>query len=255
MEGVTEEDTPKKAQTPLAGSTSSDNEAMEDVGTPDTSKQGERLATVDENVAMQDAVDMGVAAAQKGSGAATVRREEFRKRNREEDGKENPSAKVKTSHEDGYATEASMKSCTTVPRGNTHQGPDQQQLAYRESVEDASVASMRDDDASITSRNTWKSMASLLSHQKQLTDRREKDKEKYASMTREERRAYNAKRRDKYHRQSMESRQKQRQRARNQYHQGSVMSEAESIARKERRDKMQQEQMRSKQAVKAATDG
>lgn len=57
-----------------------------------------------------------------------------------------------------------------------------------------------------------------LSHEEQLAARRMKDRERYATMTAEQRRAYNSKRRDQYHRQTENSRQKRRERERNRYH-------------------------------------
>lgn len=250
MERTASQEDPKtEAQTATGNS---ESVKMEDVGSNDHSpKQG--LSTVDENVAMQDAVNMGIAAAQTGKGVARGSSEDLRKRNREVEAS-NEDSRKKACPEDGYITEASMKSSSTVPRDNKHRDADQQLLAYRDSVEVGSVASMRDDDGSLATRNTWKSAASLLSHQKQVADRREKDQQKYAAMSKDERREYNAKRRDKYHRQSRESRQKKRQRERNRYHEESVMSEAESQARQERRDKLQQERTRTKQAVAATAE-
>jgi len=57
-----------------------------------------------------------------------------------------------------------------------------------------------------------------ISHEQHLAHRRRKDRERYASMTEDQRESYNKKRRDQYHRQSEESRRKRRERERNRYH-------------------------------------
>ena len=56
------------------------------------------------------------------------------------------------------------------------------------------------------------------SHEAQLAARRLKDRQRYASMTAEQRQAYNSKRREQYHRQSENSRVKRRERERTRYH-------------------------------------
>lgn len=212
---------------------------------------------------MMIAVDAGVAAAQAklGEEISDARKEEWKKRKQEHSllhpDVQPPVQRLKTVHEDNGAmtdTDASMRSSTTAHTGNKSRhlvGPDQQQLDYRDRIDEGSVASMA--EGSLSSRNTWKSKASMRSHQQQLTDRRQADKDKYAAMTRDEKRSYNAKRRDKYHRQSQESRQKHRERERNRYHHsrdGSVVSEADVKERQARRDKLALErQQRSKQAA------
>ena len=55
-------------------------------------------------------------------------------------------------------------------------------------------------------------------HEQHLASRRQKDRERYASMTKNQRESYNKKRREQYHRQSEESRKKRRERERNRYH-------------------------------------
>ncbi len=57
-----------------------------------------------------------------------------------------------------------------------------------------------------------------MSHEQHLASRRQKDRERYASMTKDQREAYNKKRREQYHRQSEDSRRKRRERERNRYH-------------------------------------
>jgi hypothetical protein len=56
------------------------------------------------------------------------------------------------------------------------------------------------------------------SHEEHLASRRQKDRERYASMTNDQRESYNKKRREQYHRQTEESRRKRRERERNRYH-------------------------------------
>ncbi|KAG7342209.1 hypothetical protein IV203_007301 [Nitzschia inconspicua] len=58
----------------------------------------------------------------------------------------------------------------------------------------------------------------IQSHEDQLAARRHKDRQRYASMTPEQRQVYNAKRREQYHRQSENSRQRRRERERARYH-------------------------------------
>ncbi len=60
--------------------------------------------------------------------------------------------------------------------------------------------------------------ASHLTHEEHLASRRQKDRERYASMTSEQRSVYNHKRREQYHRQSTTSRKKRRERERIRYH-------------------------------------
>ncbi len=62
------------------------------------------------------------------------------------------------------------------------------------------------------------SSAGMDNHEQHLASRRQKDRERYASMTKQEREAYNKKRREQYHRQSEESRRKRRDRERKRYH-------------------------------------
>jgi hypothetical protein len=56
------------------------------------------------------------------------------------------------------------------------------------------------------------------SHEQHLASRRQKDRDRYASMSLDQREAYNRKRREQYHRQSEESRRKRRERERKRYH-------------------------------------
>ncbi len=60
--------------------------------------------------------------------------------------------------------------------------------------------------------------ATEISHEQHLASRRQKDRERYASMTQEQRESYNKKRREQYHRQSEDSRRKRRERERSRYH-------------------------------------
>lgn len=55
-------------------------------------------------------------------------------------------------------------------------------------------------------------------HESQLASRRQKDRQRYANMTPEQRQVYNAKRREQYHRQTDNSRVKRRERERSRYH-------------------------------------
>ena len=57
-----------------------------------------------------------------------------------------------------------------------------------------------------------------VSHEEQLSMRREKDRIRYSSMSAEQRHIYNEKRREQYHRQNELSRQKRRERERSRYH-------------------------------------
>jgi hypothetical protein len=57
-----------------------------------------------------------------------------------------------------------------------------------------------------------------ITHEEHLATRRQKDRERYASMSNEQREIYNSKRREQYHRQSDGSRKKRRERERIRYH-------------------------------------
>lgn len=57
-----------------------------------------------------------------------------------------------------------------------------------------------------------------MSHEEHLASRRQKDRERYASMSKDQREVYNCKRREQYHRQSETSRKKRRERERVRYH-------------------------------------
>lgn len=57
-----------------------------------------------------------------------------------------------------------------------------------------------------------------ITHEQHLANRRQKDRERYASMSKEQRDVYNHKRREQYHRQSETSRKKRRERERERYH-------------------------------------
>lgn len=70
------------------------------------------------------------------------------------------------------------------------------------------------------------------SHEQHLASRRQKDRERYASMTKDQREAYNKKRREQYHRQSEDSRRKRRERERSRYHSLSVDKAKERNARR-----------------------
>ena len=75
-------------------------------------------------------------------------------------------------------------------------------------------------------------------HGEQLSSRRMKDRERYASMTPEQRQVYNAKRREQYHRQSDLSRHKRRERERNRYH---ALTNELAVDRNTRRAKLERE--------------
>ena len=70
------------------------------------------------------------------------------------------------------------------------------------------------------------------SHEHHLASRRQKDRERYASMTKDQRESYNKKRREQYHRQSEDSRRKRRERERSRYHSLSVDRAKERNARR-----------------------
>ncbi len=72
--------------------------------------------------------------------------------------------------------------------------------------------------AQIAAESTGNTSDSGKTHEQHLASRRQKDRDRYASMTNEQREAYNKKRREQYHRQSEISRKKRRERERNRYH-------------------------------------
>jgi hypothetical protein len=100
------------------------------------------------------------------------------------------------------------------------------------------------DDASLSLSSLPKRTSSIGggsgngSHEDQLAARRLKDRQRYATMTPEQRHAYNMKRREQYHRQSEISRQRRRERERNRYH--ALMLE-EAKHRNNRRAKLERE--------------
>ena len=76
------------------------------------------------------------------------------------------------------------------------------------------------------------------SHSDQLAQRRQKDRQRYASMTPDQRQIYNAKRREQYHRQSETSRQRRRERERSRYH---SLTQDAAKERNARRAKLERE--------------
>ena len=76
------------------------------------------------------------------------------------------------------------------------------------------------------------------SHEDQLASRRMKDRQRYASMTPEQRQIYNSKRREQYHRQNETSRHRRRERERQRYH--SLTSDS-AKERNNRRAKLERE--------------
>jgi len=83
-----------------------------------------------------------------------------------------------------------------------------------------------------------KQASTMHSHEDQLASRRMKDRERYASMTPEQRHVYNAKRREQYHRQSEASRQRRRERERERYH---SLENEDAKQRNARRAKLERE--------------
>lgn len=110
------------------------------------------------------------------------------------------------------------------------------------------------DQVSVASQGTWKTERSIQSHMSQISARRESDRQIYSSMSRDERKAYNAKRRDQYHRQSHESRQKLRERERNRYHAGMVRSDSDVKDRNKRRAKLGRGQFGREEVAAASGD-
>ena len=105
---------------------------------------------------------------------------------------------------------------------------DQRRKRYRE----AKVAeAMQDGGADLMGQPLGKKSHS---HEAQLAARRLKDRQRYASMTPEQRQAYNAKRREQYHRQSENSRVKRRERERARYHSLTQPAAKERNARRAR---------------------
>jgi hypothetical protein len=103
---------------------------------------------------------------------------------------------------------------------------EQRRKRYREkSVEDEA------NDESKPKRN-------VPSHSDQLAARRQKDRQRYASMSAEQRQIYNAKRREQYHRQSENSRQRRRERERSRYH---ALQQEAAKDRNARRAKLERE--------------
>jgi hypothetical protein len=110
---------------------------------------------------------------------------------------------------------------------------------YREKTFDEIEAEFPDngDDISITSSQKKKGIVGGT-HEDLLAARRMKDRQRYATMTADQRQAYNAKRREQYHRQSELSRQRRRERERARYH--SLQME-EAKVRNKRRAKLERE--------------
>jgi hypothetical protein len=76
------------------------------------------------------------------------------------------------------------------------------------------------------------------SHEDQLASRRMKDRQRYASMTPDQRQIYNAKRREQYHRQNETSRHRRRERERQRYH---ALTSDSAKERNSRRAKLERE--------------
>lgn len=83
-----------------------------------------------------------------------------------------------------------------------------------------------------------KQATTQASHEDQLASRRQKDRQRYAGMTPDQRQVYNAKRRDQYHRQSENSRQRRRERERERYH---SLENEDAKTRNTRRAKLERE--------------
>ena len=110
---------------------------------------------------------------------------------------------------------------------------------YREKTFDEIEAEFPDngDDISMTDLEKKKLIAGGT-HEDLLAARRMKDRQRYATMTPDQRQAYNAKRREQYHRQSELSRQRRRERERQRYH---ALQADDAKTRNKRRAKLERE--------------
>ena len=110
---------------------------------------------------------------------------------------------------------------------------------YREKTFDEIEAEFPDhgDDISMTDSQKKKGGPGG-SHDDLLAARRMKDRQRYATMTADQRQAYNAKRREQYHRQSELSRQRRRERERARYH---ALQSEDAKSRNKRRAKLERE--------------
>ena len=110
---------------------------------------------------------------------------------------------------------------------------------YREKTFDEIEAEFPDhgDDISLTDSQK-KKLGPGGTHEDLLAARRMKDRQRYATMTAEQRQAYNAKRREQYHRQSELSRQRRRERERARYH---ALQSDDAKSRNKRRAKLERE--------------
>lgn len=94
----------------------------------------------------------------------------------------------------------------SIPRRNARKrGRDYKKEDFDDDLDDDDL----DDDSPLKKGQT---------HESQLASRRQKDRQRYANMTPEQRQIYNAKRREQYHRQTDNSRVKRRERERSRYH-------------------------------------
>jgi hypothetical protein len=110
---------------------------------------------------------------------------------------------------------------------------------YREKTFDEIEAEFPDhgDDISLTDSQSKKGAVGGT-HEELLKARRMKDRQRYATMTADQRQAYNAKRREQYHRQSELSRQRRRERERARYH---ALQTDDAKTRNKRRAKLERE--------------
>jgi hypothetical protein len=107
---------------------------------------------------------------------------------------------------------------------------------YREKTFDEIEAEFPDNGDDISMTDSQKKKGGT--HEDLLAARRMKDRQRYATMTAEQRQAYNAKRREQYHRQSELSRQRRRERERARYH---ALQAEDAKMRNKRRAKLERE--------------
>ena len=109
---------------------------------------------------------------------------------------------------------------------------------YREKTFDEIEAEFPDHGDDISMTDSQKNKGGVGSHEDLLAARRMKDRQRYATMTPDQRQAYNAKRREQYHRQSELSRQRRRERERARYH---ALQADDAKSRNKRRAKLERE--------------
>jgi hypothetical protein len=137
------------------------------------------------------------------------------------------------------ATAATLIDAADVPDSKGVVKNEQRRKRYREKTFDEIEAEfpMGGDDISLTDSQK-KLKATGGSHEDLLAARRLKDRQRYATMTPDQRQAYNAKRREQYHRQSELSRQRRRERERSRYH---ALAADDAKHRNARRAKLERE--------------